>query len=192
MLPKHCVYGLTRAAIESLTDDGFLVLEGRQYYISQVAIRSIEIDLAQPDSFIARLSRGEASSGDQPKSPDISLAIPASDRVVTLDHNSHPYNEAIAALDAAVTAFREDHRLENDWGPEKGILLRSIEGGQQLLKETEVRVATLFTTIIHPLRIILDRYRDAVAASLITAGVDHLISTIERAVSSVLTLIGVS
>jgi hypothetical protein len=121
-----------------------------------------------------------------------SSSIPASDRFVTLDHNGDTYREAVAALDAAVAAFREDHGLDNEWGPEKGVLLRTLEAGRELLRTQQVRIATVFSTIVAPLQIIRDRYQDAVVAGLVTAGADPLIHALGHALSSILSLIGLS
>ena len=129
---------------------------------------------------------------DDPSRFITSPSVPASDRFVTLDHNGDPYMEAVAALDAAVAAFRDDHRLDNEWGPEKSVLLRTLEAGRELLPTQQIRVATVFSTIVAPLQIIRDRYQDAVVAGLVTSGADQLIHAIGHALSSILSLIGLS
>jgi hypothetical protein len=188
MLPEHCISGLTRGAIESLTEDGFLVLENRNYYVSQVAIRSIEYDLSEPNSLIYRLASDDAALAYQSAKP----SIPAADRIVTLDHNSDPYKKAVRALDEAVAAFKEDRLLENEWGSEKGVLLRTLAVGRELLEEGQLRVATAFSTIVAPLQIIREHYNHAIIAGLVTAGADQLIHTIGHAISSLLALLGIS
>ena len=176
-----------RMALSSLIQNGYIYYSDTRYQITADGIYYIEHGLADQNSEVfTALTHNAAASSTLP------MIIPASDRAVALDHNSDPYKRAVNALDAAVIAFREDHRLENEWGGEKGVLIQAIEAGQRLLKESEVRVATIFTTIVTPLRITLDRYRDAVAAGLITAAVDHLIPAIESAIRAVLALIGVS
>jgi hypothetical protein len=151
---------------------------------SEVATVAISTDTPQAGTAPTFLTFAEAQNSRV-------AAIPASDRVVPLNHNSDPYREAIRSLDAAVLAFREDH-LDNLWGPEKGALLTSIEAGRQLLDETEVRVATVFATVISPLKIIRDKYREAIIAGLVTAGVDHMISLVDNAIGSLLALLGVA
>ncbi len=191
-LPEYLKSPAARVAIQALYRKGYLDNNNGRFGITPEGITFIEQGSEDPESTVATLAKqSERPDGGPPTGPS-NAVIPASDRVVTLDHNGDPYREAIGALDFAVTAFREDHRLDNELGPEKSILLQTMELGQQSLKETQVRVATVFTTVINPLKIVLDRYKDSVAAGLITAGVDQLIPLIERAIGSVLTLIGIS
>ena len=84
--------------------------------------------------------------------------VPASDRTVTLDHNSDPYKEATEALDKAIEEFREDHRLDNDLGHEKGALLKALEGGRELLNDTEVNVRMATALLLEPLMRIADKF----------------------------------
>lgn len=193
-LPPECLSGMTRAAIHSLSENGFLEETSRAYFITEAGIRSIEYDLGHPDNIASELQKAEIlrdgiSLGEPVSSHRM---VPGSDRVVRLDHNSDPYREAIAALDQALAEFRADRLLENEWGPEKGILLRTIEAGRELLEEGEARAATIFSTIIAPLQIVRDRYDHAIVAGLVTAGADQLIASISHAISSVLSLVGLS
>jgi len=181
------ISAITKMALEELCERDLLEYYDGKYGLTVHGISFIEIGLEDPQSDVSGVINNQTSFAD----PSLALpAVPASDRLIYLDHNSDPYGGAIRALDAAVTAFRGDRCLENDWGPEKGVLLESIEAGQRLLKETQVRAATIFAIIITPLRIILDRYRDAFTAGLITAGIDQIIPTLEKAIHSVLVLIG--
>jgi hypothetical protein len=188
VLREDLITPSTRVAMGALEAKNHLRNASGKYGISEVGINFIEEGLADPESAVSLVTN---KFRDKPEAT-AENTVPASDRLVALDHNGDPYREAISALDAAVTAFREDHRLDNEWGPEKPILLQAIEAGQKLLKETQVRLATVFTTIITPLRIIRDRYNDSLAAGLITAGADHLISIVEKAASAVLSLVGLS
>ena len=119
-----------------------------------------------------------------------SRIAPASDRVVTLDHNAPTYAEAMDALDAAVAAFKADHHLGNEFGAEKRALLATLEAGRGLLEATQVHVSAVVTTIINPLQNLVTRYEDAIVAGLVTAGVDQLIGFAKTAITLVLQLIG--
>jgi hypothetical protein len=185
ILPENLRFGASQAAIDALVAKGYLDSGNGNYWITEPGILFIENGLADSQSAVSLVVRDRDRKEGSPPT-----FIPASDRVVPLDHNSDPYREAISALDAAVTEFRADHRLENEWGPEKRILILSIEAGQQLLKEGAVHIRTVLSTTIEPLRIIADRYRDAITAGLITAGVDHVLPLIERAISALFALIG--
>jgi hypothetical protein len=188
VLPKSFILGITRAIIDDLRSDHYLNYHtDGEHSISVNGVRFIELELEDPNS---RLSKILQETTQNHAAVNTQISIPAADRVVTLNHNSDPYKEAISALDAAVTAFRKDHRLENDWGPEKGALLRSIEAGQELLKESQVRVATVIAIIVYPLRVVRERYEHAIAAGLITAAADQLVPVLARAIHAVLSLIG--
>jgi hypothetical protein len=183
VLPPDNVCAMAEMSIDTLLDEGLL-----EYHTDYSPPKfSLSVNGIRFAEFVF----GDEASPDKPRQT-ATRTVPTSDRVVELNHNSDPYTEAIRALDAAVSAFRNDHCLENEWGSEKAVLLQSIEAGQRLLKESQVRVATIYTTVVSPLRIIVDRYKDAVAAGLITAGVDQIIPIFERAVHSVLALIGIS
>jgi hypothetical protein len=205
MVPTERIAGILPAALDALFEDGLLKNANDRFQLSPAGVRIVEGQLEDDQSELSRILndlgysleeiRSSFSTGSHYRIDTKSFSgrlVPATDRTVNLYHNSGSYKEAISALDAAVTAFRDDHQLDNEWGPEKGILLRSIESGQELLKQSTVRSATVFTTIVTPLRIILDRYKDSIAAGLVTATADQLIPIIERAVSALLALIGMS
>jgi hypothetical protein len=191
LLPTECLTGQTRAAIESLGGDGSLSRQGGagKFYISETGIRSIEYDITHPGNLLYDLNYAKQLGEAGFAAHDAAPPVPAADRVVALDHNSDPYRAAVAALDEAVAAFKADHLLANEWGPEKSALITVIETGRALLNETSVRVATLYATVLNPLRIIRDRYSDAIAAGLVTAAVDHLVPLLERAVTLITALI---
>jgi hypothetical protein len=184
ILPPTMVSGITHAAIRSLLNDNLLEEDNAKYYLTEFGIRRIEGELQDPYSLISGIAKTAEGSQALPH------VIPASDRLVSLDHNGDEYKEAIAALDAAVAAFREDQSLSNQWGSEKSVLLRTLEAGREILNEATVRTATVYTTVVNPLRIICERYTDAIAAGLVTATVDHLLPLLERAVSSIRALLG--
>jgi hypothetical protein len=173
VLPAEMVCGITRSIVYNLHNDKYLDCDFGYYSISSEGIRHIEFIYGELDT------AGDEIDHSVTRSLSGQFMVPASDLMVALNHNSDPYREALRALDSAVSAFRNDHCLEDEWGPEKGILLQSIEAGQRLLKEGQVRAATIYTTIVSPLRIVADRYKEAVAAELVTAGVDQVIPLFE-------------
>jgi hypothetical protein len=192
VLPGDMVLGITHAVLWKLHEDDYLDRDSQRYYsISSSGINFIESTLDDPNSRLSALLSGDARPEED--EPDIIRSpIPAADRIVTLNHNSDPYKEAIEALDEAVKAFKEDRLFDNEWSIEKGALLQTIEAGRGLLREAQVGAATVYATIITPLRVIREKYEHSIAAGLVTAGVDQLIPLLGRAISSVLALIGVS
>jgi len=187
VLPSELIFGVTQAVLNDLHKENYLYLDSDGYFsISNEGIRYIEFMF--DEAALQNSSDQEATEGD----PAGQIIVPASDRLVPLNHNSEPYKEAIEALDAAVSAFREDHSLSNEWGPEKNILLQSLEGGRQLLRETEVRAATVFATLITPLKVVRDKYQVAIVEGVVKATFENIIYLFGKAVSSLLKLMGIT
>jgi hypothetical protein len=67
-----------------------------------------------------------------------SFEIPASDRVVRLDHNSAPYTEAMEALDKLEHTLKTANDFDNV--EERDQLLAEVSAGKRLLQATLVRV----------------------------------------------------
>jgi len=194
VLPEW-VTGQTRAAIESLGGDGRLSRQGGagKFYISEAGIRSVEYDITNPGNLTYALDYARhVQEAHRLKRPNIGLPVPAADRTVPLDHNSDSYKDAIAALDDALSAFKEDYRLDNEWGSEKAALLQTVEKGRELLNETSTHVATIYATVVTPLRVLRDRYEHAIVAGIITAAVDQFLPACGRAITAVLALIGLA
>lgn len=92
--------------------------------------------------------------------------VPASDRIVTLNHNQPDYQEAVAALDKMVEAFRDDHRLDNELGHEKGALLKALEAGRELLNDTAVNVRIGTALLVEPLQRLVMKYEKELVGAL--------------------------
>jgi hypothetical protein len=91
---------------------------------------------------------------------DSSFEIPASDRVVTLNHNQPDYQQAVEALDKVLEEFRNDHRLDNELGPQKEAHLKVLEGGRKALEDKEISVENGQNWIVAPLKWIAEKYAD--------------------------------
>lgn len=70
---------------------------------------------------------------------------PASDRVVTLDHNSAAYREAIDALERAERSVEQTNDYEDAEDKEQRIA--ELSAGRRLLKSTRVRIAAALTVL---------------------------------------------
>lgn len=100
--------------------------------------------------------------------------IPASDRYVTLSHNSPERDEVVAALDKVIREFREDHRYDNELGKEKGALLKALEAGRELLDDAKIKVSLGVALLIEPLKNIVEKYEKDITGSVIKEGVGAL------------------
>jgi hypothetical protein len=86
----------------------------------------------------------ERELGDKPDD-----AIPAADRVVRLDHNSAPYNEAIVALDALEKALAEANDYPGDV-EEKEERIAEVSATRRLFKAVWVRIEAV-VALLKPL-----------------------------------------
>jgi hypothetical protein len=86
-------------------------------------------------------------------------SVPASDRVVMLDHNASSYGAAVAALDDALAKFRADHHaFGNERAAEKEAWISALLAGRTLLDQTAVALSTLSALLIDPLRKLWEKY----------------------------------
>lgn len=86
--------------------------------------------------------------------------IPASDRVVTLNHNQPDYQQAVEALDKVLEEFRNDHRLDNELGPQKEAHLKVLEAGRKALEDKEISLENGQDWIVKPLKWIVEKFAD--------------------------------
>lgn len=77
--------------------------------------------------------------------------IPASDRVVSLDHNSTEYVEAIDKLELLTREFEADETLSNELGPERNGLVKVLKGARDLLDDYQIGLQLYVGVVIRPL-----------------------------------------
>jgi hypothetical protein len=78
--------------------------------------------------------------------------IPASDRVVALDHNNPLYREMITAIERVEIAVRETNDLSEDIDRERA--LAELNAGLTLLQAPSVRVSPVRAMLMPTLRLI--------------------------------------
>ncbi len=106
--------------------------------------------------------------------------IPASDRTVTLNHNQPDYQETVAALDKVIEEFRNDHRLDNECGPEKDAYLKFLEGGRRLLDDNEIAVSAGENWIVRPLKWVIEKFGEGVLQVAATKALELICKLLER------------
>jgi hypothetical protein len=83
-------------------------------------------------------------------------AVPASDRIVSIGHNSPEQKQALEKIDQLVEAVKEANDLPG--GPEeKEQLIAELSAGRKLLEASVVRVGALRATLQPALRWILEK-----------------------------------
>ena len=161
--------GAAIAALREAVDETKLYVEpdGRKVELTQDGV-----------VWVNNLSDGEyedyLSPAKRERKP-VSKDVPASDRMVTLNHNQPDYQETVAALDEVVEAFRGDHRLDNELGHEKGALLKALEGGRELLNDTVVNVRIGTALLMEPLQRLVQKYESQIVGALASAALNLVI-----------------
>ena len=106
--------------------------------------------------------------------PPESETAPASDRIVTLDHNKPEYKDAIAAVEKAISAARDSNEFGQLFADprEKVVALSEMESGLQLLKQrasdainaVHIRVETIKRMLLDKFKSIIERIPESLAA----------------------------
>lgn len=103
-------------------------------------------------------------------------AIPASDRIVRLDHNNPRYKEVMDALQKLERVIK-DSNLYDD-AEEKEMHLAELSAGHRLLQSTKVRVAAIVTIVGGPLMYISKHFIDTGIGRAAAAVWDLVVSLI--------------
>jgi hypothetical protein len=98
---------------------------------------------------IARAAEGQESAHEP-------IEVPASDRIVPLDHNSVSYEEAIRAVDRLEELVRQTN--DYDDVEEKDQVIAELSAGRRLLQAARVRVAAVAQVLAAPIRALMVRF----------------------------------
>lgn len=139
--------------------------------------RNPNIDVAPPSSQLTLTSYPPSViiSG-----PQDAIEIPASDRIVTLNHNSDLYRDAVEALDRVITEFKEDRILDNKAKAEKIALVRTLEAGRELLLSQAINLHIGLVLLVDPLKRWLETYRSEIRQATIAGLIQSAISKISE------------
>jgi DNA end-binding protein Ku len=99
-------------------------------------------------------------------------AVPASDRVVSLDHNSPKYIEAVDALAALEQALKETNQYEDPQEKEQHVA--EVSAARRLLQSTKVRVMAVSAVLTPVLVAITKRFFDTGLGKIAGKVVDTL------------------
>jgi hypothetical protein len=95
--------------------------------------------------------------------------LPASDRVVSLDHNSAPYREAVGALDAAISVAEKSNSLGDLTAGERSSILSQLKTGRTLFDDKTIRVSAYRAVLEPGLRWLLEKCADNAVGLALTA-----------------------
>ena len=81
--------------------------------------------------------------------------VPASDRVVTLDHNEDSFRRAAAALEETLACLRENNEMDPD---DKARIELELESGLKLIKGPKTRIQAAGVVLVGALKWLVDRF----------------------------------
>jgi hypothetical protein len=100
--------------------------------------------------------------------------IPASDRVVSLGHNSPEQTEALARVDELIQAVEQANEFPGD-ADDKELMVAELSAGRRLLQAANVRAAALRETIQPALKWIAEKSAGAALGKLAGDLMEYLI-----------------
>lgn len=131
---------------------------GEFFEHSHLPLYDMPDEIIDPISGIYSAITGESESSSSGNSASPKHVIPASDRVVPLNHNAPEYVEAVKTLDDVIKEFREDHSFGNSRPQDKERVLRELEAGKDLMKEETARPRAIGELVLPALKWILDAF----------------------------------
>ena len=133
---------------------------------------------ADIDSVRAMLMAGVLAYERLEELEDSTVSLPASDRVVHLDHNSAPYIAASQALDTLITMVRDSNSYREQNEPDQERRLSELEAGRTLLRSSWVSAASFRAALWGTLAYLATKFIDAPigeAATLAWNALKHLL-----------------
>jgi hypothetical protein len=101
-------------------------------------------------------------------------AIPASDRTVSIGHNSTEQTEALKRIDALIAAVERANDFPGD-ADDKELVVAELSAGRRLLQAANVRVAAVRETLQPALRWILEKSAGAAIGKLAGDLLEYLV-----------------
>ena len=81
--------------------------------------------------------------------------VPASDRVVTLDHNEDSFRRAVDALEETLTYLRQNNEIDPE---DKARIELELESGLQLIRGSKTRLHAAGVVLVGALKWLVDRF----------------------------------
>ena len=92
--------------------------------------------------------------------------VPASNRIVTLDHNSAEYKEAVDAIDRLILAVDGDNEYGAEAPEEKHAIVSVLRSGRNLLSAAQVRVSAVRAILLSAIQYVADNFTKGAVAAL--------------------------
>ncbi len=96
-----------------------------------------------------------------------SVAIPASDRVVRIDHNSQEYIKVLSEIDEVAEAARSSNSLSVDHADELQQRLSELEAGKVLMSAPQTNANYAKELVVNALKWIAEKIMDNLIAVIV-------------------------
>ena len=185
-IPEITAKGIMRVENEQERNNSLLkqVSNGLEFFAREEkrTFLTIEAPIGEEntDLSLSILKIGITTMPEEKADASASREIPASNRIVTLDHNSAEYKEAVDAIDRLIFAVDGDNEYGAEAPEEKHAIVSALRSGRNLLFAAYVRVSAVRAILLSAIQYVADHFtKGAVTALGATA------------VAAVLKLIGV-
>jgi hypothetical protein len=173
-----------RVVLDDLTNRGFVDASKASviphFRITPQGIRFVEDHSSDRAGIVFRVVRDgtdflEDSEGVLDFEADAEgVAVPASDRIVALDHNSQTYQETVRSLDQVIEEVRRKNDLGDVDPSEKERVLTELSLGRKLLESAKVRVAAAGALLLGGLKWVIEKFAEGSIQTAASAAYEAL------------------
>ncbi len=150
--------------------------ENSPYIITDKGIDYVESALVNKDSHIARFAQNQANWIEANLAPVEPTVVPASDRIVTIDHNSEELKNTVAAIEETIDALRGDNEIDP---AEKQATEAELKAGLTLLESAQVKLWNLRDSLFGSLGELVTKFKDKTVGAAAKKALDWLVRLIE-------------
>ena len=115
------------------------------------------------------------AAGQAEDAATTSVAIPASDRIVTLNHNQA--DEIVAATDTVIDGLQTENSIDGD-AELRDRFLGQLRASRELVRAQSVRAYLLYESVVGVLGALIERYKDQAIAEAAKKLLDLLIERV--------------
>ena len=174
--PNNTSDVVVRKAIDALIERGLLDQidsASKEFEISAKGLTYVEEQLLIDDTIIGRF----AATGDADTFPEglkTSKSVPASDRIVSIDHNSSEYRSVVEKLEALRAAVESNNEFRSENLDEHERRLTDIETTLKILENKRVRVGAVRVAAYGTLIYLAEKFADEPIGELASAAWEAL------------------
>jgi len=160
-------------ALEELAEKGLATYSPPRGAISRKGYQHIETSLLDRDSVAYSLERfGDEWLEKQTLGSDL---IPASDRIVSLNHNQ--IAEIESSADELIAAIEPENSIDGD-AEERSRVIAQVRAAKELVRAGSVRVYLMYETLFHALGKLIEKYAGKALGQVASKLLDLLVENI--------------